>query len=67
MNEAILTVIIGSVIGLIGSFVIGYNAYCRGYKRQATEFLRMAWAGIIGANVFYWGLVLMIGLAPMHR
>lgn len=59
--EAIITVITCSIIGVI----FGFNVYCLGgkYKRIGCDILR----AIIGANVCYWMLVLMIGLAPMYR
>lgn len=58
--EAVLTMVIGSIVLMI----ISFKVYCLGgkYKRIGVDMFR----GLIGANIFYWLLVLVIGLAPMH-
>lgn len=58
--EAIITVAVCSIIGII----ISFNIYCLGerrYKQFAVDMFR----AILGADLMYILLVLAIGLAPM--
>jgi hypothetical protein len=56
---AIQTVLFTSVVGIILSFML----YCNGYKRLGIDMFR----GILGADLLWVMMVLMIGLAPMPR